>query len=104
MRKKKSAKGPKSGAKGKENAASGGKGQKFSRTYTRKRIVDSGSEESGDGSGGEDGVAGGKEMSAPGEKAKAEMKRLAEKFREVDEYTLDFEDMTGSSSQMKDAR
>ena len=39
-------------------------------------------------------------------KAKDEMKRLAEKFREVDEYTLDFEDMTGNSSsaQMRDAR
>ena len=39
-----------------------------------------------------------------GVKAKAEMKRLADKFREVDEFTLDFEDMTGSSSQLKDAR
>ena len=39
-------------------------------------------------------------------KAKAEMVRLAKKFREVDEYTLDFEDMTANSgsSQMKDAR
>lgn len=36
--------------------------------------------------------------------AKAEMIRLANKFREVDEFTLDFEDVTGSSSQMKDAR
>lgn len=37
-------------------------------------------------------------------KAKKEMERLARKFAEVDEYTLDFEDMTGSSSQMADAR
>ena len=38
-------------------------------------------------------------------KAQAEMERMAQKFKEVDEYTLDFEDMTGSnSSQMKDAR
>lgn len=36
--------------------------------------------------------------------AKAGMRRLVDKFKEVDEYTLDFEDMTGSSSQMKDAR
>ena len=35
---------------------------------------------------------------------KAEMKRLADKFKEVDDFTLDFEDVTGSSSQMKDAR
>lgn len=38
------------------------------------------------------------------EKAKKEMQRLAEKFAEVDEFTLDFEDVTGSSSQMADAR
>ena len=39
-------------------------------------------------------------------RAKDEMKRLAVKFREVDEYALDFEDLTGgnSSSQMRDAR
>ena len=39
-------------------------------------------------------------------RAKDEMKRLALKFREVDEYALDFEDLTGgnSSSQMRDAR
>lgn len=39
-------------------------------------------------------------------KAAAEMKRLAEKFREVDEYGLEFEDRTGgdNSSQMRDAR
>ncbi len=37
-------------------------------------------------------------------KAKKEMERLARKFAEVDDYALDFEDMTGSSSQMADAR
>ena len=39
-------------------------------------------------------------------KAKAEMERLAKKFREVDNYALDFEDMTANSgsSQMRDAR
>ena len=37
-------------------------------------------------------------------KAKKEMERLAAKFAEVDDYALDFEDMTGSSSQMADAR
>ena len=38
-------------------------------------------------------------------KAQAEMKRLADKFKEVDEYPLEFEDVTGSSSsQMRDAR
>ena len=37
-------------------------------------------------------------------KANDEMKRLAAKFREVDEYTLEFEEMTGNSSgQMRDA-
>lgn len=43
------------------------------------------------------------------DKAQAEMARLARKFREVDDYALDFEDVTAShsgsgSSQMKDAR
>lgn len=35
-----------------------------------------------------------------------EMKRLADKFRDVDAYALEFEDLTAgnSSSQMKDAR
>lgn len=41
-------------------------------------------------------------------KAMHEMKRLADKFREVDEYTLEFEDLTAGnnsgSSQMRDAR
>ena len=36
-------------------------------------------------------------------KAKREMQRLAAKFAEVDDYTLEFEDVTGSS-QMADAR
>ena len=40
------------------------------------------------------------------DKAQAEMQRLAEKFRQVDDFTLEFEDMTGhsGSSQMADAR
>lgn len=37
-------------------------------------------------------------------KTQAEMSRLAAKFREVDDYALDFEDMTSNSSQMQDAR
>lgn len=34
----------------------------------------------------------------------SELKRLARKFREVDEWTLDIEDVTGSGSSQKDAR
>lgn len=84
--------------------------KKASNTYTRKGIVVSEDEVGNDSaSGGEevDGItaAGKKKTPALNGRAKAEMKRLADKFREVDDYTLDFEDMTGgSSSQMKDAR
>ena len=80
------------------------------KTYARKSITVSEDEddENDSISGGDEGnenIAGrGKKASGLDSKAKAEMKRLAQKFREVDEYTLDFEDMTGSSSQMKDAR
>ena len=77
------------------------------RTYTRKVVVDSdGGSGSDDGSGWEqeNAVVGRKRIPALDGKAKEEMKRLADKFREVDEYALDFEEMTGRSSQMKDAR
>ena len=98
----------KQAAKGKETET-GGKGKRVSKTYTRKSINESGDEnESGSGSDDEDtgrnGTRGRSKTPALDGKAKAEMKRLADKFREVDEYTLDFEDVTGSSSQMKDAR
>ena len=86
-------------------------GKRMSKTYTKKTVVvsdnenddDDGEEEEGDENG--VGSRGRKRTPALDGKAKDAMKRLAEKFREVDEYTLDFEDMTGnSSSQMKDAR
>lgn len=106
----------KRGGKGKEAP-----GKRLSRTYTKKTVVvsdnendidDDDNDEDGRGgneneSGNEDGVdsKGRKRTPALEGKAKNEMKRLADKFREVDEYTLDFEDMTGnSSSQMRDAR
>lgn len=42
---------------------------------------------------------------APGVRgAKKEMERMAAQFREVDEFEMEFEDVTGSSSQMRDAR
>ena len=79
-------------------------------TYGRKSNIGSHSG-SDDGSADEDEdtsreVAGARGATAPvlDGKAKVEMRRLVDKFKEVDEYTLDFEDMTGSSSQMKDAR
>ena len=88
------------------------KGKRVSRTYTRKSLAEaeagSGVEEDDEddslgpaslnkhGKGKEDGQFDGN--------AKKEMERLAAKFAEVDDYALDFEDMTGSSSQMADAR
>lgn len=85
-------------------------GKRMSKTYTKKTTVQSDNEnddDDDDEEGNEDGAGGRGRKKTPAldGKAKDEMKRLAEKFREVDEYTLDFEDMTGnSSSQMKDAR
>lgn len=96
--------GQKSLAKRKENL-----GKKASKTYTRKSIVVSEDEDDDDenASRGEEqenlGI-GRKKKAGLGGKASEEMKRLAEKFKEVDDFTLEFEDMTGSSSQMKDAR
>ena len=37
-------------------------------------------------------------------KAKAQMERMAAKFREVDAWEMEFEEVTGSSDRMKDAR
>ena len=97
-------------AKGaKESTLSSSKGNRISRTYARKSIVESHSEDDDSGSlvdEEQNPELADKQGAAPvlNEKAKAEMKRLADKFKEVDEYTLDFEDMTGSSSQMRDAR
>lgn len=88
-------------------------GKRMSKTYTKKTTVESGNENDDDDDVGEEeyenesGLIGRGRRKTPAldGKAKEEMKRLADKFREVDEYTLDFEDMTGnSSSQMQDAR
>ena len=89
-------------------------GKRMSKTYTKKAAAvsdderavdddDDDGEEDGDENGGVN--RGATKTPALHRKAKEEMKRLADKFRKVDEYTLDFEDMTGNSSgQMKDAR
>lgn len=93
---------PKSAARGKANAA-----KRASRTYTRKKhvLVENDGREDNESAVGDENVATGKDKGRDLDgKAKMEMKRLADKFREVDEFSLDFEDMTGSSSQMKDAR
>lgn len=104
MRWKKSGNGlQKRGAKAKET-----QGKRVSMTYTRKRIVESDENENNSDDRSEeeveDSMTGRRRTPAFDGKAKEEMRRLAEKFREVDEYTLDFEDMTGSSGQMQDAR
>ncbi|CAF9924578.1 MAG: hypothetical protein ALECFALPRED_002789 [Alectoria fallacina] len=108
MRRKKPNPVQKRGGRAKEAPA-----KRMSKTYTTKTVVESDNEndddddDDDDGEGDENGVGsrGRKKTPAFEGKAKDEMKRLADKFREVDEFTLDFEDMTGnSSSQMKDAR
>lgn len=89
-------------------------GKRTSRTYTKKTAAESDNESDEEEEDDDDGekenenaVTGRGRRKTPvlDGKAKDEMKRLADKFREVDQYTLDFEEMTGnSSSQMKDAR
>ena len=94
----------------KQGADTSPKGKRVSKTYSRKneRERERQHDNENDGSPDNDSSADAAEQTSGefvlGVKAQAEMKRLADKFKEVDDYTLDFEDMTGSSSQMKDAR
>lgn len=111
MRRKK----PKAAVQKRGGKAKEAPGKRLSKTYAKKTVVVSGNEnddddddddgqEENENENGE-GSRGRRRTPALDGKAKSEMRRLADKFREVDEYTLDFEDMTGnSSSQMKDAR
>ncbi|KAL9631876.1 MAG: hypothetical protein Q9204_004029 [Flavoplaca sp. TL-2023a] len=118
----------KSGKKGKNDANSmetkkSGKGaaahrgpaqHRQSTTYTRKKMQNIsvvGNDEnelldSDDDGSGEDGHRSGR--GAVGlvldGKASQEMKKLAAKFREVDDWGLEFEEVTGSSDRMQDAR
>ena len=112
MRKKRPSMAPPSAKTKTKETVTGGKGKRISATYTRKSIVVSDDDENVSESENENearyaGRYGSRARSnspALDSKAKEEMRRLAEKFREVDEYTLDFEDMTASSDKMKDAR
>lgn len=112
MRKKRPSMAPPSAKPKAKETVTGTKGKRISNTYTRKSIVVSDDDENVSESENENearyaGRYGSRARSstpALDGKAKEEMRRLAEKFREVDEYTLDFEDMTASSDKMKDAR
>ncbi|KAI4280805.1 MAG: hypothetical protein L6R38_004167 [Xanthoria sp. 2 TBL-2021] len=85
--------------------------QRQSMTYTRKpqntseaadenELVESGDD---DESGEDEWRSGGMGALMDG-KARQEMKKLAAKFREVDDWGLEFEEVTGSSDRMRDAR
>ena len=83
-------------------------GQRSRMTYTRKPpTAEIGNENEGirpgDESGGNEHDSGGAPPLMDG-KARQEMKRLAAKFREVDDWGLEFEEVTGSSDRMRDAR
>lgn len=118
----------KSGKKGKSDANSmgtkkSGKGaaahsgpaqRRQSTTYTRNKMQhtsnvgndENGLFESDDDGSGEDGHRSGRGavgLVVDG-KAKQEMRKLAAKFREVDDWGLEFEEVTGSSDRMQDAR
>ncbi|KAL8925234.1 MAG: hypothetical protein Q9172_002339 [Xanthocarpia lactea] len=83
-------------------------GQRSSMTYTRKpRTAETVNTNEGNRSGDESGEneyhSDGAPLLTDG-KARQEMKRLAAKFREVDDWGLEFEEVTGSSDRMRDAR
>ena len=86
------------------------KGKRVSTTYTKKTASDSWSGDEEDGTldtadtSVEVDAETGKVVPVLDTKAKAEMKRLAEKFKEIDDFDMEFEEDTGSSSQMHDAR
>ena len=83
-------------------------------TYTRKpthttteygyenQVMDSGDDDDNE-NGGDEHRIGGRGVVMDG-KARQEMKKLAAKFREVDDWGLEFEEVTGSSDRMRDAR
>ena len=97
----------KQGRKGKANSNGMGaktKSKKMkkrpSMTYTRKQNIEADeNEEASSGTEGEDVAA-----VKMGGRARDEMKKLAAKFREVDDWGLEFEEVTGSSDRMRDAR
>ncbi|KAL8775297.1 MAG: hypothetical protein Q9209_000304 [Squamulea sp. 1 TL-2023] len=76
--------------------------QKTSMTYTRKPQNAEAHDENE--SGGESGEAEHRLPVLLDGKAREEMKKLAAKFREVDDWGLEFEEVTGSSDRMQDAR
>lgn len=100
--------------KGKEAPAPAPEKKRISRTYTKKTTTTAvlSSDENDDdddvGSDVENDARNNPPRTLPplqlDAKAMHEMRRLAEKFREVDEYSLEFEDLTTGSSQMRDAR
>lgn len=125
--KKKKKNGPKvkgGGKKGKLDGSSrgatkkrvqGAAHQRQSMTYTRKptqnttevgaenEVVDSGDDDDDNENGGDAHRIGGSGVVMDG-KARQEMQKLAAKFREVDDWGLEFEEVTGSSDRMRDAR
>ncbi|KAL8795887.1 MAG: hypothetical protein Q9182_007471 [Xanthomendoza sp. 2 TL-2023] len=76
-------------------------------TYGRKHVQDTVSENENVALGSEsdeDGGSAGVVVVKMDGKAREELKRMAAKFREVDEWGLEFEEVTGSSDRMRDAR
>ncbi|KAL9613630.1 MAG: hypothetical protein Q9167_001858 [Letrouitia subvulpina] len=106
--------------KSKEKSNTGGKRSAAGRkslTYSRKKVADKENLGVDDGGGharddeDDEDISGGlghnderEENTKMDGKAKAEMRRLVDKFREVDEWGLQFEEVTGSSDRMVDAR
>ncbi|KAL8951091.1 MAG: hypothetical protein Q9222_002931, partial [Ikaeria aurantiellina] len=89
----------------------GGKGKRISTTYTRKPVAE---QENADHIYSDGGVGNDDDDEEEGDqnpelpvmtgRAREEMKKMAAKFREVDDWGLEFEEVTGSSGRMRDAR
>lgn len=74
--------------------------KKPSTTYTRKENLE---QDENDEVGSASEAEGGGAVATDG-KASEELTRMAAKFREVDNWGLEFEEVTGSSDRMRDAR
>ena len=90
---------------GSAKAAAGKTAEKrVGKTYTRKSALDVEDENGDENAEGQESEGGGKGAMQMDAKAREEIKRLRDKFLEVDQWGLEFEEVSGSSDRMRDAR
>ncbi|KAL8972796.1 MAG: hypothetical protein Q9183_000360 [Haloplaca sp. 2 TL-2023] len=78
--------------------------KRVGKTYTRKSALDVEDEIADEDAEGQENEGRGKGEMQMDAKAREEMKRLRDKFLEVDQWGLEFEEVSGSSDRMRDAR